>query len=34
MALNQIRDVITDKRQVDKENLELDLKIQGKGVSE
>jgi hypothetical protein len=34
MSLSQIKDILADKRQVDKENVETELKIQGKGVSE
>lgn len=34
MALSQLKDIITDKRKVDKENQEIDAKIQGKGLSE
>lgn len=34
MTLNQLKDIIADKRYIDKENSELDLKIQGKGVTE
>lgn len=34
MTMNQLRDIITEKRKVDKENFDLDVKIQGRGVSE
>ena len=34
MALSQLKDIIEDKRLVDNENVEVELKIQGKGVSE
>lgn len=34
MTLNRLKDIIAEKRQVDKENEECELKIQGKGVSE
>ncbi len=34
MTLSQIKDILTEKRRVDKENMELEQRIQGKGVSE
>lgn len=34
MTINQITDILTDKRRVDKENSDIDFKIQGRGVSE
>jgi len=34
MCNNQIEETLTEKRRVDKENLELEYKIQGRGVTE
>ncbi len=34
MTLSQIQDIITEKRKVDKENLEIENKISGRGISE
>lgn len=34
MTMTQLKDIITEKRKVDKENFDLDVKIQGKGISE
>ena len=34
MALTQLKDIIAEKRQVDNENDDLDIRIQGRGVSE
>jgi hypothetical protein len=34
MTTSQIKDILTDKRKVDKENSDIDTKIQGRGVSE
>lgn len=34
MANTQIEEILTEKRKVDKENLELDYKIQGRGVTQ
>lgn len=34
MTLGQIKEILTDKRKVDKENMDIEQKIQGKGVSE
>ena len=34
MTVNQIKDIFTDKRKVDKENQEIDAKIQGRGMTE
>lgn len=34
MTLIQIKDILTEKRKVDKENMDLETRIQGKGVSE
>ena len=34
MTLSQIKDILTEKRKVDKENMDLEQRIQGKGVSE
>jgi len=34
MTLSQLKDIISEKRIVEKENEEFDLKIAGKGVSE
>lgn len=34
MTLNQIRDILAEKKRIDKDNNELDLKIQGKGMTE
>ena len=34
MTLGQIKDILTEKRKVDKENMDLEQRIAGKGVSE
>lgn len=34
MTMSQIKDILTEKRKVDKENADIDTKIQGRGVSE
>lgn len=34
MSETQIKETLTEKRRVDKENLELEYKIQGRGVTE
>ena len=34
MSNSQIEEILTEKRRVDKENLELEYKIQGRGVTE
>jgi len=34
MNLSQIKDIITEKRKMDKDNNEIDTKIQGRGISE
>ena len=34
MSETQIMETLTEKRRVDKENLELEYKIQGRGVTE
>lgn len=34
MTMGQLRDILTEKRKVDKENADLEIRIQGKGVSE
>eukprot|EP00347_Sterkiella_histriomuscorum_P000015 403377510 len=34
MTLNQLKDIISDKRQIDKENIDYEQKIQGKGMTE
>jgi hypothetical protein len=34
MTLNQIKDIITEKRKVDKQNSAIETKIQGRGMSE
>ena len=34
MTVNQIRDILTEKRKVDKENTDIDSKIQGRGMTE
>lgn len=34
MTMSQIKDILTEKRKVDKENGDIDTKIQGRGVSE
>eukprot|EP00347_Sterkiella_histriomuscorum_P023278 403335260 len=34
MTLSSIKEILTEKRQVDLENIELDSKIQGRGISE
>ena len=34
MTMSQIRDLLSEKRKVDKENQEIDTKIQGRGVSD
>jgi len=34
MSMSQIKDILTEKRKVDKENQDIDAKIQGRGMSE
>ena len=34
MNMSQIKDILTEKRKVDKENIDIDTKIQGRGVTE
>lgn len=34
MSNQQIEDILTEKRRVDKENMEIEFKIQGRGVTE
>ena len=34
MTLGSIKDLLTEKRKVDKENMDLEQRIQGKGLSE
>ena len=34
MSNSQIEDILTEKRKTDKENLELEYKIQGRGVTD
>lgn len=34
VASQQIKEILTDKRKVDKENMELEHKLQGRGVTE
>ena len=34
MSNTNILDILTEKRRVDKENLELEYKIQGRGVTD
>ena len=34
MAESQINDILTEKRRVDKDNMEIEFKIQGRGVTE
>lgn len=34
MTMSQLKEIIADKRKVDKENSELEIKIQGRGLSE
>jgi hypothetical protein len=34
MTVNQIRDILTEKRKVDKDNSDIDSKIQGRGMTE
>jgi hypothetical protein len=34
MTVNQIRDILTEKRKVDKENSDIDAKLQGRGMTE
>ena len=34
MTMGQLKEILTEKRKVDKENAELETRIQGKGVSE
>mmetsp|Transcript_22359 Transcript_22359/g.16840 ORF Transcript_22359/g.16840 Transcript_22359/m.16840 type:complete len:106 (+) Transcript_22359:969-1286(+) len=34
MTLQQIRDILAEKRKVDKDNMDLEQRIQGKGLSE
>jgi hypothetical protein len=34
MTMSQLKDILTDKRKVDKENTDLEIKIQGRGLSE
>jgi hypothetical protein len=34
MTMSQLKDIIAEKRKVEKENRDLDQKIQGRGVSD
>jgi len=34
MSMSQIKDILTEKRKVDKDNQDIDAKIQGRGMSE
>jgi hypothetical protein len=34
MTVNQIKDILTDKRKVDKENSDIEAKLQGRGMTE
>jgi hypothetical protein len=34
MTFSQLKDIITDKRQVDKDNFETQQKIEGRGMTE
>lgn len=34
MTVNQIKDIFTDKRKIDKDNQDIDAKIQGRGMTE
>jgi len=34
MTMSQLKDIIIDKRKVDKENTDFEIKIQGRGLSE
>ena len=34
MTISQIKDILTERRKIDKENSDIDTKIQGRGLSE
>ena len=34
MTMNQIKDILSEKRKIDKENQDIDAKIQGRGMTE
>jgi len=34
MTVNQIKDILTDKRKVDKENGDIEARLQGRGMTE
>ena len=34
MTVNQIKDILTEKRKVDKENSDIEAKLQGRGMTE
>jgi hypothetical protein len=34
MTISQLKDILSEKRKIDKENQDIDTKIQGRGISE